>query len=284
MRIVVELLPRFLILACIPLVAISCSDDEEMMEPPPPPIPDSFTYQVDASFPHADTAWTQGFEYDNGVFLEGTGVKGRSYVWRSEIATGNILKQHKIDDIYFGEGVTRLGNRIYQVTWQEFTCFVYDEADFASPGPVFGTSQGITAIDTLTYTGDGWGLTNNGNEIIMSNGSSKIRFRDPMTFDINRDVRVYDRDRFVDRLNELEYINGKIYANVWQTDSIAVIEPSDGRVSAWIDLTGLPLPADVTGGENVLNGIAYDAMNQKLYVTGKLWAKIYEITLIPVSP
>jgi glutamine cyclotransferase len=231
----------------------------------------SFTYQVINTYPHADTAWTQGFEYDNGMFLEGTGRTRQSYLWRSEIASGNITQQHKLGDTYFGEGVTRLGDKIYQVTWTSTTCFVYNQSDF-SPA------------DTLSYTGQGWGLTNNGTEIIMSNGSSLIRFRNPMTFDINRDFRVYDRDRFVDDLNELEYIDGMIYSNVWQTDSIAVIDPADGRVAGWIDLTGLPLPQDVTGSENVLNGIAYDAMGDRLFVTGKLWSVVYEIELVPPSP
>lgn len=272
-----------LALLAVPLVTGACSDNGTEPKPKEEPVPTSYTYQVLNSYPHADTAWTQGFEYDNGVFLEGTGQTGRSYVWRAEIATGNVIKQHLLDNPYFGEGVTRLGSKIFQLTWLDHICFVYNEADLASGGPLFGTSQGITAIDTLDYGGQGWGLTNNGSEIIMSNGSSLIRHRDPDDFSIIREYQVKDRGRAIDEINELELINGMVYANIWQTDSIYVFDPADGKVTAWIDLAGLPLPADQNPNQNVLNGIAYDATGDRLFVTGKYWSKVYEIQLVPAA-
>jgi len=212
-------------------------------------------------YPHDRNAFTQGLVFEEGVLYEGTGIKGRSSVRKVELKTGNILKIHELPNYYFGEGVTVYGDTIIQLTWKSRTGFVYDKDSFE-------------LLQKFTYPTEGWGITHDGNCLIMSDGTATLHFLNPKTFkEIDR-LEVYDKNGPVHRLNELEYIQGEIYSNVWQTNRIARIAPQSGQVIGWIDLKGL----NVQG--NVLNGIAYDSHNDRLFVTGKFWPKLFEIDLI----
>ena len=222
-----------------------------------------FSYQVVNTFPHDSTAFTQGLIYRDGHLFESTGLKGQSSLRKVKLETGTVVERRAIDKRYFAEGLTDWGNRLLQLTWETNIGFVYDLASFEP-------------ISTFTYTGEGWGLTHDGSRLIMSDGTSALRFLDPSTQrEIGR-VVVKDGDRPVERLNELELIKGEVYANVWLTDRIAIISPATGRVTAWLDLAGLR-PGPVGRGNDVLNGIAYDSQRDRLFVTGKLWATLFEI-------
>jgi glutamine cyclotransferase len=229
-----------------------------------------YTYQIKAVFPHDSDAFTQGLVWRDGYFYEGTGLYGRSSLRKVEPVSGAVEQQLDLASRYFGEGVAILGDRIYQLTWRSGVGFVYDLATF-------------DRVDEFAYDGEGWGLTHDGARLIMSDGTSTLRFLDPATFEVVDTVDVRYDGSPVRRLNELEYIDGKVYANIWRRDEVAIINPETGVVESWIDLEGLPRPIDETGGEDVLNGIAYDAAGDRLFVTGKLWAKIYEIELVPVE-
>jgi glutamine cyclotransferase len=183
------------------------------------------------------------------------------------LETGQALRQVNLDDPYFGEGIVVLGDRIIQLTWQSQVAFVYDRADFTRTGE-------------FQYNTEGWGLTFDGDALIMSDGTNTLYFRDPDTFEVLRTIDVFDRGQRVHRLNELEYIAGEVYANVWQTEFIAVIDPGSGVVNGWIDLTDL-LDTTAAKAPDVLNGIAYDEENDRLFVTGKNWPRLYEIDLLP---
>ena len=222
---------------------------------------DNFT--VVRSYPHDPSAFTQGLEYVDGVLYEGTGLNGRSSIRRVNLETGNVLKQHTIDPQHFGEGITVFGSDLYELTWQSGLAFVYDRTT-------------LTPKKTFKYTGEGWGLTHDGTSLIMSDGTEYLRFLDPATFAERRRLRVTAVGQPLKNLNELEYVKGEIFANVWLTDYIARIDPATGRVSAYIDLRGL-LPARDIPRDSVLNGIAYDAATDRLFVTGKLWPRLFEI-------
>jgi glutamine cyclotransferase len=222
-----------------------------------------YTYRVIRRYPHDPAAFTQGLVYFEGIFYEGTGLYGRSSLRRVDLETGQVLQRVDLADPYFGEGVAMAGDTLIQLTWREHTAFIYDRRTFAVTGQ-------------FTYTTEGWGLTHDGQRLIMSDGSNTLYFRDPSTFEETSRVLVFDGATPVARLNELEFIRGEVYANVWQTDRIARIDPHTGRVTSWIDLTGLKPPQT-----DVLNGIAYDAMQDRLFVTGKLWPYLYEIELVP---
>ncbi|MCU0502831.1 MAG: glutaminyl-peptide cyclotransferase [Anaerolineae bacterium] len=226
------------------------------------PVP-VYSYRVVATHPHDPSAFTQGLVYADEVFYEGTGLYGRSSLRRVDPPTGQVQQQVDLPPAYFGEGVALVGDTLYQLTWQEHTVFTYERHSFAATGH-------------FTYTTEGWGLTYDGQRLIMSDGSNTLYFRDPVTFEETGRVQVFDGATPVTLLNELEFIGGEVYANVWQTDRIARIEPQTGRVTAWIDLTGLRPPQT-----DVLNGIAYDAGQDRLFVTGKLWPYLYEIALVP---
>ena len=226
------------------------------------PVP-VYSYRVVATHPHDPSAFTQGLVYADGVFYEGTGLYGRSSLRRVDPPTGQVLQKVDVAPSYFGEGVALVGDTLYQLTWQEHTAFTYDRHSFAATGQ-------------FTYTTEGWGLTYDGRSLIMSDGSNTLYFRDPVTFEETGRVQVFDGATPVTLLNELEFIGGEVYANVWQTERIARIDPQTGRVTAWIDLTGLRPPQT-----DVLNGIAYDAGQDRLFVTGKLWPYLYEIALVP---
>jgi glutamine cyclotransferase len=223
-----------------------------------------YGYRVVAEYPHDRDAFTQGLVYADGVLYEGTGLNGESELRRVELETGEVLQSVALEEQHFGEGIALLGNRIYQLTWQSQTAFVYDRETFEPVG-------------TLSYPTEGWGLTTDGERLIMSDGTSRIVFRDPETFAELGSIDVQDSGQPIPNLNELEYIDGEIWANVWQSDVIARIDPATGRVTGWINLAGL-LERRARQAD-VLNGIAHDPTTGRLFVTGKLWPRIFEIEL-----
>jgi len=219
-------------------------------------------------YPHDPNAFTEGLEYRGGYLYESTGLQGRSWLRKEKLETGQVLQQINLDPQYFGEGITILNQQIFQLTWQSEIGFIYDQASFRLKR-------------TFHYPGEGWALTNDGQNIYMDDGTAQIRVWDPYTLQEKRRITVRDRGKPVLNLNELEWVRGEIFANIWQTDHIARISPEDGRVVGWIDCTGLLSPSDQTGGEGaVLNGIAYDSFGDRLFVTGKLWPKLFEIKLV----
>ena len=229
-----------------------------------------YGYKVIHVYPHDPQAFTQGLEYRGGFLYEGTGLKGHSWLRKEKLETGEVLQQISLDPQYFGEGITVMNRKIIELTWQSQTGFVYDQANFQR-------------LRTFNYPGEGWGLANDGRNVYMSDGTAQIRIWDPVTLQEKRRITVIDRGIPVVNLNELEWVRGEIYANVWQTDRIARISPVDGRVLGWIDLTGILSDADRGGQVDVLNGIAYDAKGGRLFVTGKLWPKLFQIELVPKS-
>jgi glutaminyl-peptide cyclotransferase len=229
-----------------------------------PRAPQTFGYQVVNTFPHDPGAFTQGLVFHEGVLLESTGKYGEPTLRRVDIETGRVVQSHSLAPDLFGEGITVFGKRIYQLTWRSGLAIVYDHQTFEELG-------------RLRYEGEGWGLTNDGTHLIMSDGSATLRFVDPEDFRVVRRLLVHSRGRRLNRLNELQYIHGQIYANVWYRDEIARISPETGEVTGWIDLRTLwPNRRD---REAVLNGIAYDAERDRLFVTGKNWPRLYEIRL-----
>ncbi len=225
-----------------------------------------YTYEVVAEFPHDPRAWTQGLDYVDGLMIEGTGRHGESSLRLVDLATGQVLKGLRLPKQYFGEGVTVLGDRVFQLTWKERTGFVYDRESFA-------------LLDVFAYPTEGWGLTHDGQRLIMSDGTANLYFLDPSTLQEIGRVEVRDASGPIALLNELEYVDGEVFANVWQTNWIVRIDPATGQVTGWIDLTGL-LPPKTTGQPiDVLNGIAYDEATGRLFVTGKLWPSLFEIKL-----
>ncbi len=237
--------------------------------PTPQAVP-LYTYRVVNTYPHDRDAFTQGLVFQDGVLYEGTGLRGRSSLRVVELETGQVLQILALPAEFFGEGVTIFGNRIVQLTWQSNVGFVYDKRTFE-------------LLQTFNYPTEGWGITHDGQRLIMSDGTATLHFLDPETFVEIGQVQVYDNNGAVTRLNELEYIHGQVYANVWQTDRIVRIAPQTGQVTGWIDLAGLLSPQDRSQPVDVLNGIAYDAQNDRLFVTGKLWPKLFEIQLIPIE-
>jgi glutaminyl-peptide cyclotransferase len=226
------------------------------------------SFKVVRSYPHDRQAFTQGLEFVDGVLYESTGLNGRSGIRKVNLETGQVLQIQPLDGAYFGEGITVWKNRIVQLTWQSGLGFVYDR-------------QTLQQQRTFRYTGEGWGLTHDGTRLIMSDGSDSgaLRLFDPESLKQVGTLMVKDAGRPVARLNELEFVKGEIFANVWQSERIAVISPSSGRVTAWIDLHGLLDPREAAGID-VLNGIAYDAKGDRLFVTGKLWPRIFEIQVV----
>ncbi len=234
--------------------------------------PTEYTYTIVAAHPHDPQAFTQGLvSLGNGLLLEGTGLVGRSSLRRVELTTGRVLKRVNLPAPYFGEGVAVLRDRIYQLTWQHQKGFIYDLAT-------------LSPLGEFTYTGEGWGLTTDGTSLILSDGTDTIRYLDPETFRVTRTLAVTRSGQPVARLNELEFIDGQIFANLWQTHSIVRIDPATGRVTGMIDLTGLLPAADRRPDTDVLNGIAYDATTKRLFVTGKNWPRLFEIKLVPKYP
>jgi glutaminyl-peptide cyclotransferase len=228
-----------------------------------------YTYTVVRTYPHDRDAFTQGLQYVDGVLYEGTGLNGRSTIRKVRLETGEVLQKRDVAEEYFGEGITIWKDELFELTWQSGVAFSYDRATFAPKR-------------RFKYTGEGWGLTHDGQSLIMSDGTEYLRFLDPATFAERKRIRVLAGGSPLKNLNELEYVKGEVFANVWLTDRIARISLKDGRVTGWIDLAGLLTPAeraavDAAGG--VLNGIAYDAKGDRLFVTGKLWPRVFEIKL-----
>jgi glutamine cyclotransferase len=225
----------------------------------------TYSFKVVATYPHDPNAFTQGLIYHKGLFYEGTGLNGRSEVRKVELTTGKVLQRRAIAQEYFGEGLTLFGGRLYQLTWQSQKGFIYDLASF-------------TPLGSWSYPTEGWGLTHDSKQLIQSDGSANLYFLDPKTLKTVRTLRVTAEGRPLTQLNELEYIEGKIWANIWQTPRIAIIDPQSGRVEAWLDLT--PLVLLMPPQADVLNGIAYDPQGKRLFVTGKLWPKLFEIEVV----
>jgi glutamine cyclotransferase len=224
-------------------------------------------YRIVKIYPHDRLAFTQGLIYLDGVLYEGTGLNGKSTIRKVKLENGEVLQQRSIDERYFGEGITVWGKNLLQLTWRSQIGFVYDLATFEQQ-------------KTFSYLGEGWGLTHDATRLILSDGSPYLRFLDPKSLRETGRLEVRDGGHAVPNLNELEFIKGEVYANVWQTTRIARISPRTGQVLGWIDLSGLLDPADANGVD-VMNGIAYDAARDRLFVTGKLWPKLFEIAIVP---
>ncbi len=229
--------------------------------------PSEFTFQIVNAFPHDTDAFTQGLAYFDGYLYEGTGLNGRSSLRRVRLETGEVVQRIDLSPEFFGEGIAILNGRIMQLTWLSHSGFVYDVGS-------------LKLLRRFSYPGEGWGLATDGREIFMSDGTSAIRALDPVTLQENRRLQVHDGKMPIDRLNELEFVDGEIFANVWQTDKIARISPKSGKVLGWIFLNGLLSPIYRLGPDAVLNGIAYDSTHKRLFVTGKLWPRVFEIRLI----
>jgi glutamine cyclotransferase len=227
-----------------------------------------YTYDIVNVYPHDENAFTEGLVFENGFLYESTGLYGNSTLRRVELETGKILQLHALNNQFFGEGITIVGNRIIQLTWQSHKGFVYDKYDF-------------DLLQEFNYDSEGWGITYDGNRLIMSDGTSNLYFLDPVTFQKIGQVQVLDTAP-VTELNELEYIQGEVYANIWTQEKIAVINPQTGQVRAWIDLSGIQ-GLESHDANNVLNGIAYDTKGDRLFVTGKMWPKLFEIRLVPTK-
>jgi glutaminyl-peptide cyclotransferase len=237
-----------------------------------PQIPSSnlpvYGYQVVRSYPHDPNAFTQGLQYLDGFLYEGTGLNGRSSIRKVRLETGEVVQRRDVSSQHFGEGITIWKTDLIELTWKSEVAFVYDVNTF-------------TQKRTHQYAGEGWGLTHDTVNLIMSDGSDRLRFIDPVTFIERRRVQILSDGYGVRNLNELEFVKGEIFANIWQTDIVARIAP-DGRVVGWIDLSGLLSAQEregVTVAGGVLNGIAYDEQKDRLFVTGKLWPKLFEIKL-----
>jgi glutaminyl-peptide cyclotransferase len=219
-----------------------------------------------ATFPHDPDAYTQGLTIRDGKLFEGTGKLGSSTLRQVDLVTGAVVKSVPLDSKFFGEGITIVGGKIYQLTWRNNFCFTYD-------------ANTLEYQETFRYPFEGWGLTDNGKELILSDGSSDIRFIEPVTFNEARRIGVKEGTERIKNLNELEYIDGEIWANIWYEDRIARISPETGKVLGWIDLSSLFPKSQRTDRDHVLNGIAQDPRTKKIYVTGKNWPKLFEIEI-----
>lgn len=232
-------------------------------KPPAPRRVDS--YQVVHTYPHDSHAFTQGLIYVDGHLYESTGRNGSSSVRMVDLPTGQVVQKYDLPQEYFGEGLTDWGSTLVELTWQAHTGFVYDRFSFS-------------LLRTFHYAGEGWGLTHDKTQLIMSDGTSYLRFLDPKSFQETRRIRVSDETGHpVEKLNELEYVHGEIYANIWETDEIVRISPRTGKVLGAIDLSGIIDKRELESPDAVLNGIAYDSTGDRLFVTGKLWPKLFEI-------
>jgi glutamine cyclotransferase len=231
--------------------------------------PTLYTYTIDNTYPHAPNAFTEGLVFNNGVLYESTGNYGASSLRQVNLETGEVQKEVSLPSQDFGEGLTVVNDSIVQLTWQSNIGFIYDKAT-------------LGVLGNFSYSTEGWGLTFDGNQLIMSDGSSNLYFIDPTTFQKTGQVSVHDGNTSVTEINELEYVHGDVYANIWLQQKIAIINPQTGAVKGWIDLTPLYQTNNPTNNiDNVLNGIAYDAQTSRLFVTGKDWSNLYQITIAP---
>lgn len=263
-------LKRYLLTILLPCsLLLSCNGNTgagDQETDPPDNIP-VYLPEITKSYPHDGNAWTQGLFYHNGFFYEGTGLEGQSSLRKVEIASGTVMQRIDLDEDCFGEGIALYGNRIIQLTWQNNRGFVYDHETFQR-------------LDEFTYETEGWGITWDGQHLIMSDGTDVLYYLDPNDYSIVKEVKVTASGNAVDDLNELEYIGGNIYANIWQTHRIAIIQP-DGQVIGWIDLEGILSSADCPSSIDVPNGIAYNPDSNRIYVTGKYWCRLFELAFIP---
>ena len=234
---------------------------------PAGPVVERYGYEIVRSHPHDPAAFTQGLTIADGQLYEGTGLHGQSSLRRVDLSTGAALQRIALDGRYFGEGIAVVGDRIVQLTYQTGVGFVYDRKTFAKQRE-------------FTYSGEGWGLTYDGQRLIMSDGSDTLRFWNPETMAEKGRLRVRDGDRAVDRINEMEYVDGVIYANIWQEDRIARIDPKTGVVTAWIDMSNLLTATERSRGVDVLNGIAHDPKTGHFLITGKLWPWVFEVKFV----
>ncbi|UCC61291.1 MAG: glutaminyl-peptide cyclotransferase [Dehalococcoidia bacterium] len=249
--------------ALVSIVLIcSCSTAEEPLNPA------NCTYRIINTYPHDQEAFTQGLVFHDGSLYESTGLKGSSSLRRVDLETGDVLEIHEMPDHLFGEGITIYKDNIVQLTWKANIGYVYDKDSFQ-------------LLQTFSYPTEGWGITHDGEQLIMSDGTSILHFLDPETYEETGRIEVLYSGNPVVNLNELEYIRGYIFSNVWLTDNIIIIDPFTGQVEGWIDMHELLSEEDQQGNVNVLNGIAYDSEHDRLFVTGKLWPKLFEIELIP---
>jgi glutaminyl-peptide cyclotransferase len=230
--------------------------------------PQEYTFAIVAAYPHDTTAFTQGLAYRDGYLYEGTGREGRSSLRKVRLETAEIVQQVNLQPDLFGEGITLLNDKVIQLTWKSGVGFVYDLNTFR-------------LLRSFSYSGEGWGLATNGRELFLSDGTPEIRVLDGETFQEKRRFKVHDGSTPVDQLNELEFVEGQIFANLWHSNRVARISPQTGDVLGWIDLTGLLSPMYRLEPEAVLNGIAYDAVHKRLFVTGKLWPRVFEIKVSP---
>jgi glutaminyl-peptide cyclotransferase len=255
---------RILIFAAA-LAAVACGPTTEAVGVP------EYTYQVVHTYPHDRSAFTEGLFYYEGFLYEGTGMNGESSIRKVKLETGEVLQKRDLSEAYFGEGIIKWKDRLIEMTYKTEVGFIYDFNTFALKGE-------------FHYPGEGWSLTTDGKRLIMDDGTPQLRFWDPETLRETGRLTVTDRGQPVENLNELEWVKGEIFANIWQTERIARIDPATGHVTGWIDCTGLLSRADVIEngpqGTDVLNGIAYDAKGDRLFVTGKRWPKLFEIKLV----
>lgn len=228
-----------------------------------------YTYLVINEFPHDKTAFTQGFEYHNGYFYESTGEYGNSSLRKVEIETGKVVQKIDLDKNYFAEGMTIFKDKIYQLTWRENVGFVYNLETFE-----------LEKTFKYGQSPEGWGLAHNSEKLVKTDGTERMWFLNPETFKEESFIETYTNKRKAEKLNELEYVKGKIYANIWQQNSILIVNPVTGAIEGIVNLNGLQEMANQKGSDNVLNGIAYDSDHDKLYVTGKKWSKVFEIELV----
>jgi glutamine cyclotransferase len=233
-----------------------------------PHLPREYAFAIVAAYPHDTNAFTQGLAYRDGFLYEGTGREGKSSLRKVRLETGEIVQQVNLEPDLFGEGITLLKDKVIQLTWKSEIGFVYDLNNFH-------------LLRRFSYSGEGWGLATNGRELFLSDGTPEIRVLDGETFQEKRRLKVHDGSTPVDQLNELEFVEGEIFANVWHSNRVARISPETGDVVGWIDLTGLLGPMYRLEPEAVLNGIAYDPVRKRLFVTGKLWPRVFEVRLTP---
>jgi glutamine cyclotransferase len=251
----------FLLTACRPFLGAQTSHRPSANSPP------EYTFAIVRVFPHDTSAFTQGLAYRDGFLYEGTGLSGGSSLRKVRLETGEVIQQVNLGPDFFGEGITLVKDKVLQLTWKSGVGFVYD--------------LNFHLARQFSYSGEGWGLATDGREVFMSDGTSQIRVLDAETLQEKRRFKVRDGSSPVEQLNELEFVEGQIFANVWHSNRVARISPQTGEVVGWIDLTGLLSPVYRLESEAVLNGIAYDPARKRLFVTGKLWPRVFEIKLSP---
>ncbi|HOD66344.1 MAG TPA: glutaminyl-peptide cyclotransferase [candidate division Zixibacteria bacterium] len=256
------------IAALLAVLPAACGSSQK--QPAPPAKIAAYRVKVIRTYPHDSLAFTQGLAYEGGYLYEGTGKPGASSVRRVRLETGAVLQRRDLPAPHFGEGIALVGDRLVQLTWTSRTGFVYDRATLAP-------------LSEFRYLTEGWGLTYDGIRLIMSDGSATLQLLDPQTYEYCSFLAVRADGEPVERLNELEYVDGEIFANVWPGDRIARISAATGQVTGWIDASGLLAPEDYGDSTDVLNGIAWDAEHRRLFLTGKCWPKLFEVELEPVE-